>query len=108
MPTAATPHTAAEGPRPRGMVHDGNALLGTSHSQGARMIETSSPSLSEKTSESRYDQSFLSTLRAVAPCAREFARLSASLADSIAESLGGMVHEKIVVRQSPERCIIQV
>jgi len=73
------------------------------------MIETSSPALSEKSSESRYEQqSFLSTLRAVAPCAREFARLSASVADSIAESLGGTVHEKIVVRQSPERCIIQV
>jgi hypothetical protein len=72
------------------------------------MIGTSSPSPSNGSSESRYDQAFLSTLRAVAPCAREFARLSASVADNIAESLGGTDHEKIVVRQAPDRCIIQV
>jgi hypothetical protein len=55
-----------------------------------------------------YDQSFLSTQRAVASCSREFARLSESIADAVVASLGDTEHEKVVVRQSPERCIVQV
>jgi hypothetical protein len=51
---------------------------------------------------------FLSTPRALAPCTREFARLSASIAEIVAASLGGNVPDKIVIRQEPERCIVQV
>jgi hypothetical protein len=44
----------------------------------------------------------------LAPCAREFTRLSTNIAEIVAASLGNNVPDKIVVRQSPERCIVQV
>ncbi len=58
--------------------------------------------------EHKYDPPFLTTPRAFAPCAREFARLSAEIVDAIARAFGDLLPEKIIVRQSPERCIVQV
>jgi hypothetical protein len=52
---------------------------------------------------------FLTTPRAFAACSREFARLGVLIADLVTESLGGEeVSDTIVVRQAPERCIVQV
>src|SRR5437867_3721477 len=51
---------------------------------------------------------FLSTPRALAACAREFTRLCEGIADTLGASLGETVVDKVVLRQSPERCIIQV
>jgi hypothetical protein len=58
--------------------------------------------------EHKYDPPFLTTPRAFAPCAREFARLSAEIVDAIVGAFGELLPAKIIVRQSPERCIVQV
>jgi hypothetical protein len=55
-----------------------------------------------------YDPPFLSTPRAFASCGREFARLSAAIVEAIIGAFGELGPEKIIVRQSPERCIVQV
>jgi hypothetical protein len=53
-------------------------------------------------------QPFLRTTRAFASCAREFTRLSTGVAEAIVDTFGEIGPEKIIVRQSPERCIVQV
>jgi|SRR5690348_10868346 len=58
-------------------------------------------------SEPSHGQPFLSTPRALGACAREFSRLSDHIADLVVGSLG-TDRDKIDVRRSPERCIIQV
>src|SRR5215472_17094994 len=53
-------------------------------------------------------QSFLSTLRALSVCAREFARLTDGIAELATSSFGDATEFKIAIRRTPERCIIQV
>src|SRR5213083_2550684 len=56
----------------------------------------------------KYGPPFLSTPRALAACGREFARLCEGIADEVGASLGEAAPDKVVLRQSPERCIVQV
>src|SRR5688500_4515349 len=53
-------------------------------------------------------QSFLSSHRALAACTREFARLSDEIRQSVAALQGVSADEKAAVRQSPDRCIVQL
>ncbi len=53
-------------------------------------------------------QSFLTSHRALAACAREFARLSDELRQGVAGLSGVNEDEKTTVRQSPDRCIVQL
>jgi hypothetical protein len=71
------------------------------------MIGTPPPSGFGNRYGNKYDQPFLSTPRAFACCAREFTRLSADIVEAIVGTFE-LPPEKIIVRQSPERCIIQV
>jgi hypothetical protein len=56
----------------------------------------------------RYSQPFLATFRAMAACTREFARLSDEVREGLALLAAGGLNEKAAVRQSPERCIVQL
>jgi hypothetical protein len=61
--------------------------------------------------DERYDherQPFLASHRALAACAREFARLSNEVLHGLAESAGPNAEDKVVVRRSPDRCIVQL
>jgi hypothetical protein len=61
--------------------------------------------------DERYDherQPFLASHRALAACAREFARLSDEVVHGLAESAGANAEDKVVVRRSPDRCIVQL
>ena len=51
---------------------------------------------------------YLASHRALAACAREFARLSEVVVEGVAALVAGGVEEKAVVRQSPGRCIVQL
>ena len=53
-------------------------------------------------------QPFLSTLRAMSACGREFARLTDGIAERATSSFGDAIDFKIAIRRTPERCIIQV
>ena len=53
-------------------------------------------------------QSFLSSHRALAACTREFARLSEEIRQGVAALHGVGADEKTTVRQSPDRCIVQL
>ena len=53
-------------------------------------------------------QSFLSSHRALAACTREFARLSEEIRQGVAALHGVSADEKTTVRQSPDRCIVQL
>src|SRR5687768_12020936 len=55
-----------------------------------------------------YRQPFLTSHKALAACAREFARLSREVVDGVAALPGTPAEEKAVVRQSPDRCIVQL
>lgn len=58
--------------------------------------------------DGNYRQPFLDSHRAVAACARELTRLGDEIALGV-EALGGAdVEHKAVVRQSPDRCIVQL
>jgi hypothetical protein len=51
---------------------------------------------------------FLTSQRASAACAREFARLSDEIKDGVTTLAGVSVDEQAVIRQSPDRCIVQL
>jgi len=53
-------------------------------------------------------QPFLNTYRAVAACAREFARLTDEVLEGVTALADHGILDKPVVRQSPDRCIIQL
>ncbi|NUO64979.1 MAG: hypothetical protein HOQ11_14835 [Gemmatimonadaceae bacterium] len=53
-------------------------------------------------------QPFLSTHRAHAACSRELGRLMDEVIDRVGALAPGGIAEKPVVRQSPERCIVQL
>ena len=55
-----------------------------------------------------YRQPFLASHKAVAACTREFVRLSREVVDGVAALSGPAAEEKAVIRQSPERCIVQL
>lgn len=55
-----------------------------------------------------YRQPFLASHKALAACTREFVRLSREVADGVAALPGATAEEKAVVRQSPDRCIVQL
>jgi hypothetical protein len=55
-----------------------------------------------------YRQPFLASHKALAACTREFVRLSREVLDGVAALASPTAEEKAVVRQSPERCIIQL
>ena len=55
-----------------------------------------------------YRQSFLASHRALSACTRELARLSDEIVQGVEALLGAGVEHKAVVRQSPERCIVQL
>jgi hypothetical protein len=55
-----------------------------------------------------YRQPFLASHKAVAACTREFVRLGREVLDGVAALPGAAAEEKAVVRQSPERCILQL
>jgi hypothetical protein len=55
-----------------------------------------------------YRQPFLASHKAVAACTREFVRLCREALDGIAALTGAAADEKAVVRQSPDRCIVQL
>jgi hypothetical protein len=51
---------------------------------------------------------FLTSHRALAVCSRELARLSDEIVRGVAALSGATVEHKAVVRQSPDRCIVQL
>ena len=55
-----------------------------------------------------HPQPFLSSARALSASGREFARLSDEIAERAAGSFGDIVDCKIIVRRSPDRCILQI
>lgn len=55
-----------------------------------------------------YRQPFLASHKAVAACTREFVRLGREVVDGVAALPGPAAEEKAVIRQSPERCIVQL
>jgi hypothetical protein len=55
-----------------------------------------------------HPQPFLSSARALSAAGREFTRLSDEIAERAAGSFGDIVDCKIVVRRSPDRCILQI
>jgi hypothetical protein len=55
-----------------------------------------------------YRQPFLTSHRALSACTRELARLSDEIASGVAALSGVDVEHKAVVRQSPDRCIVQL
>ena len=57
---------------------------------------------------SGHRQSFLSSHRALAACTREFARLSDEVRHNVAALSDVNEDEKTSVRQSPDRCIVQL
>ena len=58
--------------------------------------------------EDQPGQPFLSTLRAVSVCGREFTRLTDGIAERATSSFGDAIDFKIAIRRTPERCIIQL
>lgn len=52
--------------------------------------------------------SFLNSHRALASCTREFARLAAGVAQGVAAMQVSGIEDKVEVRLSPERCIVQL
>jgi hypothetical protein len=55
-----------------------------------------------------YRQPFLASHKAVAACTREFVRLCREVLDGVEALPGATPEEKAVVRQSPDRCIVQL
>ena len=55
-----------------------------------------------------FRQPFLGSHKALAACAREFVRLSKEVVDGVAALPGATPEEKAVIRQSPDRCIVQL
>ena len=51
---------------------------------------------------------FLTSHRALAACAREFARLADEIVLGVAALSGATVEHKAAIRQSPDRCIVQL
>lgn len=72
------------------------------------MIETRSAERGEARDNSSSRQPFLASHRALAACTREFARLSDELRHGVAALPGVDADEKATVRQSPDRCIVQL
>jgi hypothetical protein len=71
------------------------------------MIDTQfAERVAERGSNAR--QSFLASHRALAACTREFARLSDEIRHGVASLPGVSADEKTTVRQSPDRCIVQL
>jgi hypothetical protein len=58
--------------------------------------------------DNNYRQPFLASHRALAACTRELARLSDEVVLGVAALPGAGVEHKAVVRQSPDRCIVQL
>jgi hypothetical protein len=72
------------------------------------MIATSFAERRVDAGTNNYQRPFLASHKAVAACAREFVRLSREIVDGVAALPAAMAEEKAVVRQSPERCIVQL
>jgi hypothetical protein len=69
------------------------------------------PSTAERVIEVRgnnHREPFLNSHRALAVCTRELARLSDEIVRGVAALSGATVEHKAVVRQSPDRCIVQL
>jgi hypothetical protein len=67
------------------------------------------PGARHSDSEERHEhQPFLNTYRAVAACAREFARLSDDVLEGVVALAATGIADKPVVRQAPGRCIVQL
>jgi hypothetical protein len=71
------------------------------------VIESSSthPTIEDR---QRYGVPFLASHRALAACAREFARLADEITRGVAALPAGTEEEKVTVRRSPDRCIVQL
>ncbi len=68
-----------------------------------------SSSVERLVDDSRYHRPpFLGSHRALAACTREFARLSDEVTQGVTALLGTNAEEKPVVRQRPDRCILQL
>jgi hypothetical protein len=73
------------------------------------MIETSSAERPiDAPHNNYYRQPFLTSHKALAACGRQFARLSREILDGVAALPDAAAEEKAVVRQSPDRCILQL
>jgi hypothetical protein len=73
------------------------------------MIPTSSAERSAEPPHNNYfRQPFLGSHKAVAACSREFVRLSREVLEGVSALPGAAADEKAVVRQSPDRCIVQL
>jgi hypothetical protein len=57
---------------------------------------------------SRFGRPFLSTHRAHAACARELVRLTDEVVRGVTALIGATQTEKVTVRRSPDRCIVQL
>lgn len=55
-----------------------------------------------------YRQPFLASHKAVAACTREFVRLCREVLDGVQALPSATPEEKAVIRQSPDRCIVQL
>jgi hypothetical protein len=51
---------------------------------------------------------FLASHRALGPCARELARLSDEVVRGVAALTGATAADRVTVRRSPDRCIVQL
>jgi hypothetical protein len=72
------------------------------------MIGNSSAERVVDARDSTYRQSFLASHRALAACTRELTRLSDEIVLGVAALSGAGVEHKAVVRQWPDRCIVQL
>jgi hypothetical protein len=70
------------------------------------MIEGSFPRFAD--GRDNYRQSFLDSHRALSACARELTRLTEEIAVGVEALSDVAVDHKAVVRQSPDRCIVQL
>ncbi|MDQ3998129.1 MAG: hypothetical protein M3303_14065 [Gemmatimonadota bacterium] len=71
------------------------------------MIGSSSAERLVNARDANYRQPFLTTHRALAACTRELARLSDEVVLGVTALPGVNAEQKPVVRQSPDRCIVQ-
>jgi hypothetical protein len=72
------------------------------------MIENSTAERLVDVRGNSHREPFLTSHRALAACARELARLSDEIVRGVTALSGAQVEHKAVVRQSPERCIVQL
>jgi hypothetical protein len=73
------------------------------------MIQTSSAERPiDAPTNNYFRQPFLGSHKALAACTREFVRLSREIVDGVEGLPSAAAEEKAVIRQSPDRCIVQL